>query len=627
MFAVIKYTNNMKQTNYKKSIHSLKGLFLTGLILLSSSLFGQTIDINFQPLDFSSSKEDVNYPDRDVSGSDQERLYKNVLTTGGTRIDCIVKIQIDGSSNGRTINSVNPSESDATINKFFGLDITTNENQIDLEFQFGQVDNNYDFTDFTLKNVYMNFYDVDAINVSGGFKMSENITIVNAQGNYISYQHFQASNTKYTISTSGGNVNFYPTDHNNSGGTITSVDHRWRFVMSTISKLEIKLGNRETANKNNPPAHRDFYYIDFSIGYNTTNTNGIVSSPILLDLSKSLSPSIDRYIQHDNNTPVNFDDGNSANITSSTGINPLRITIPTSNISNSLVNSSRDEFLRLGSSTTNINLNSSSTSWTRYDQTDFQYLISTNNSIRTIDFRHRNSSGNLLTVAQAESLLNDLKYINTRTNFTAGERIFNVQIRTTNGNSPIATFTTQMLTALPVDLISFTGLARTEGNQLNWTVAQEVDFSHYEVLRSSNGKDFVKIGEVYPENKSTEMKNYTFLDASVKADLAYYKLNLINEDGSSSFSNLLVINHIVVAPVITKLYPNPATTTLLVSLEGVDAEVSTITIQDLSGKIVYSTETSDVSTLLNINELNKGLYLIKVSNSNGIVSVSRFAKN
>jgi hypothetical protein len=55
--------------------------------------------------------------------------------------------------------------------------------------------------------------------------------------------------------------------------------------------------------------------------------------------------------------------------------------------------------------------------------------------------------------------------------------------------------------------------------------------------------------------------------------------------------------------------------------------VSTITIQDLSGKIVYSTETSDVATLLDINELNKGMYIVKVASQSGFVSVSRFIKN
>jgi hypothetical protein len=202
-----------------------------------------------------------------------------------------------------------------------------------------------------------------------------------------------------------------------------------------------------------------------------------------------------------------------------------------------------------------------------------------------------------------------------------------VLVSTKDIQSPTVFFTANIPTALPVNIISFTGKATANGNQLNWTVAQEENFSHYEVLSSINGSTYNKVGEVYPENKSMDMKNYAFTDLSATADLVFYKLNLINEDGSSDFSNIVAINRNSVAPVITNVYPNPATTSLLVSLEGVDAEVSTITIQDLSGKIVYSTETSDVATLLNINELNKGLYLIKVSNSNGIVSVSRFAKN
>jgi hypothetical protein len=96
-------------------------------------------------------------------------------------------------------------------------------------------------------------------------------------------------------------------------------------------------------------------------------------------------------------------------------------------------------------------------------------------------------------------------------------------------------------TPLPVNVISFTGKALENANQLNWTVAQEIDFSHYEVLRSEDGREFNAVGTVFATENNMDMKSYSFVDASAKSEVSYYKLKLVDNNGSVAYTSLVVV--------------------------------------------------------------------------------------
>lgn len=602
----------MKQTNYKKSFNSLKGLFLTGLVLLSTSLLGQVYDIQYSALDFSANKVVSSFNNNNANPG--KLLYSNIMASqisGIPTIDCIVT-DLGSTSGSTTLNTFDVSSSN---NSWFRPQITTTNNGRRFRFEFGFYDNGV-FKPYVLENVILNIYDIDAA--------SNGREVVSVETDYSQYETFGNGSSlinNNTTRTSPETFDFATLSNNNTT-TITDNSNRVRLTFNSLSELTLSFGEVSKSKSST-----ETYNIAFELGSGNLNTGTVVANnSIQVDLNNSTS-GLNNVVTYNNcNTLVNLSSsGNTNNITAtSTALTNLMFSYNTADIPNN-----NSEYLVIGSSDINLKPSTSGTTGqvTINSNSTFNYVVTIDNTLgrNTITFSKSN-----MTLTEAEALLDAMQFKITNCTTPAGSRVFGINATldlTVDIMSPTVFFVANIPTALPVNVISFTGLSKTEGNQLNWTVAQEVDFSHYEVLRSTNGKEFTKVGEVYPENKSTDMKNYSFLDASVNADLSYYKLNLINENGSSSLSNLVVINRNVVAPVITKLYPNPATTSLLVSLEGVDAEVSTITIQDLSGKIVYSTETSDVATLLNINELNKGMYIVKVANQSGFVSVSRFIKN
>ena len=66
-----------------------------------------------------------------------------------------------------------------------------------------------------------------------------------------------------------------------------------------------------------------------------------------------------------------------------------------------------------------------------------------------------------------------------------------------------------------------------------------------------------------------------------------------------------------------KLYPNPTSGLILIESSEIIGE---ITVYDLSGKRVYFQNNSDVQLQIDLSDLNKGMYLIKVSTDNSIIN-------
>ncbi|MEM6770560.1 MAG: hypothetical protein AAF597_08265, partial [Bacteroidota bacterium] len=72
-----------------------------------------------------------------------------------------------------------------------------------------------------------------------------------------------------------------------------------------------------------------------------------------------------------------------------------------------------------------------------------------------------------------------------------GTLLFNgaiLEIEYGSTSSPTFPITLTAISILPLDLLSFTGEARDKTNLLSWTTANEVDFSHFEVERSPDGR-------------------------------------------------------------------------------------------------------------------------------------------
>jgi Concanavalin A-like lectin/glucanases superfamily/GEVED domain len=170
-------------------------------------------------------------------------------------------------------------------------------------------------------------------------------------------------------------------------------------------------------------------------------------------------------------------------------------------------------------------------------------------------------------------------------------------------------FLTTNVTTLPITLISFTGKATENGNTLNWKTDSEKNFSHFEIQRSENGKEFEKIGKV--EGNHAEV--YQFLDQISSLNFnssLFYRLKIIDLDGSASFSKIISIENDFEKSIVGQFYPNPTLSTeASINIISTESTSWLITSYDLAGKIL-KTETR----LLNKGENKVKIKLEKGSN-------------
>jgi len=168
---------------------------------------------------------------------------------------------------------------------------------------------------------------------------------------------------------------------------------------------------------------------------------------------------------------------------------------------------------------------------------------------------------------------------------------------------------------LPVKIGSYTSILQYEKQVLNtWQTINEINVIQFNIQRSLNGKDFNSIAKIEAKGAG----EYKFLDNQLPTvnskTIIYYRLEIIDNDGSKSYS---IVKQITLNPINLKglnIYPNP--TKNIVNIECANAKE--ITIVDYLGKQLISKKTQqNQPTIINIQSLNKGIYFVRVTTING----------
>jgi hypothetical protein len=166
-----------------------------------------------------------------------------------------------------------------------------------------------------------------------------------------------------------------------------------------------------------------------------------------------------------------------------------------------------------------------------------------------------------------------------------------------------------LTTALPVELTEFKAKAVNNLTiDLNWSVVTATNLDTYTVERSTDGKDFTRLGDV--KSTSNQAANYRFQDDKPLVGTNYYRLKMVDMDGKTTYSTIetAVIN----ASKTWKVYPNSLSKNTPLSIElpsGVEA--ADLQLFDLSGRLVKASKLSN-RTEVGISELNSGVYLYQI---------------
>lgn len=190
---------------------------------------------------------------------------------------------------------------------------------------------------------------------------------------------------------------------------------------------------------------------------------------------------------------------------------------------------------------------------------------------------------------------------------------FNLPVLTNDASTEVR----DDLTVLPVVLVEFSGRMNGRKADLSWRTEDAASLDKFEVQRSLNGRDYITIGTL---NSTGPGSSYSFSDdlSLLSAPVAYYRLKMVELDGKTSFSQVLVFREKGVGSQLL-VYPNPVKGKAFVSFMSSSKARIELQLTDASGRLVFrrSCDIEKGNNILSLEKLERfvpGVYTVTVIN-------------
>ena len=173
---------------------------------------------------------------------------------------------------------------------------------------------------------------------------------------------------------------------------------------------------------------------------------------------------------------------------------------------------------------------------------------------------------------------------------------------------------------LPVSLLNFTGTAQNKKAQLFWQTQNENNSSHFELQRSIDGNSFETIATITSKGNITNDYQNTDDLFFYKHTVVYYRLKMVNINGSFKYSATVTINLGTVVKANIKAWPLPFTNNLTIEFNSGEVMPVKIMLYNVAGSNVLALNSTakkgtNIISLYQAQTLLPGNYLLTISNS------------
>jgi len=167
----------------------------------------------------------------------------------------------------------------------------------------------------------------------------------------------------------------------------------------------------------------------------------------------------------------------------------------------------------------------------------------------------------------------------------------------------------------PIELLSFSGESRNDGNLLLWTTATEIDNDYFKVQRSQNGNQWETIAQLNGAGNSLVEIDYQHLDTQVHNEAYFYRLQSVDFNGIHESSTAIYIKRGAEQSIDFEIYPSPVQDYLIIDLAN-NVNSAQVHLIDISGKTIFesaiSPENEGSTKLIDTSSLSSGIYILQV---------------
>jgi len=172
------------------------------------------------------------------------------------------------------------------------------------------------------------------------------------------------------------------------------------------------------------------------------------------------------------------------------------------------------------------------------------------------------------------------------------------------------------LASLPVEFISISAQTANAVNHILWQVAEEKNITEYIIQRSSNGIDFSNVGKVQAQG----LNNYEWNDNTNVT--GYYRIQAIEKTGATEYSTIVAIKAGNDSNYGMVISPNPVKNkTVNIQLNQLPKGNYTIKILSTNGQVIYTSHITNqgnytYESLLLPATTAKAVYFVQLSGNN-----------
>jgi hypothetical protein len=175
--------------------------------------------------------------------------------------------------------------------------------------------------------------------------------------------------------------------------------------------------------------------------------------------------------------------------------------------------------------------------------------------------------------------------------------------------------------ALPVTLISFRAKRLENLTMLYWQTSEERNSDFFEVQQSEDTRKWNALGAVKAATNSKAQADYSFQDAAPRKGVQYYRLKMVDADGSFAYSTVKSID--LGSTELISAYPNPVVDKLRI---GANVELASLKVTDLSGKSFMELSKPRPGQEYSMKNYPAGTYLVQIKTTDGQSQVVKIVK-
>jgi len=177
---------------------------------------------------------------------------------------------------------------------------------------------------------------------------------------------------------------------------------------------------------------------------------------------------------------------------------------------------------------------------------------------------------------------------------------------------------------LPIDLISYTGEVKAQGNMLNWVTATETENAYFTMAHSTDGNSFTSITKVDGAGTVSEPQSYSFLHRDAPAGISYYKLWQTDFNGTKNYVGIVGLTRGEVSLNITSIQPIPVLEYMELTYTSISETQAELQIFDALGRnmtdISILSNTGINNRTIDVSSFTPGIYFLTINQGDDTVT-------